>query len=208
MSFNFSQPLSRAEEFGRDFSKFDSEFDSELPGYEGDRARTVTNRPRQRFPSSNGLARARSIRGTLPAPYPSERIRNKYSIPSQKFAREEQFQQTVDGFKLKEKLESLEAKLTRKMAMFVEFAIQEMETLKPPVTGHEKQLELIRGLQQKLQPDQVTSNLYIDQKYKEMDNLDKLVNKYKSDITTKQEDIKQRVTNAMSEFKFNSEIEP
>ena len=92
--------------------------------------------------------------------------------------------------------------------MFVEFAIQEMETLKPPVTGHEKQLELIRGLQQKLQPDQVTSNLYIDQKYKEMDNLDKLVNKYKSDITTKQEDIKQRVTNAMSDFKFNSEIEP
>ena len=200
MTFNFSQSLSLGEEFGPDFADFDSEFDCELPGYNGDRARSATNRSR---------GRTRPVRGTLPPPYPGERIRNKYSIPGQNLAREDQLQQRVAGFK--EKLESLEKmssdQVPKRMEMLVEFSIQDLETKSAKIC-QEKQLELIRGLHQKLdQSIQVTSCQDIDQKYKELEELDRLANEYKAAINTKQEDINQRITKALSEFKFNSEIE-
>ena len=201
MSFNFSQSLSLGEEFSPDFADFDSEFDCELPGYNGDRARSATNRSR---------GRTRPVRGTLPPPYPGERTRNKYSIPGQNLAREDQLQQRVAGFK--EKLEALEKmssdQVPKRMEMLVEFSIQDLGTVKSAKICHEKQLELIRGLHQKLdQSIQVTSSQDIDQKYKELDELDRLANEYKAAINTKQEDINQRITKALGEFKFDSGIE-
>ena len=205
MSFNFSQSLSLGEEFSPDFADFDSEFDSEfdceLPGYNGDRARTATSRSR---------GRTRPVRGTLPPPYPGERTRNKYSIPGQNLAREDQLQQRVAGFK--EKLESLEKmssdQVPKRMEMLVKFSIQDLETVKSGKICHEKHLELIRGLHQKLdQSTQVASSQDIDQKYKELDELDRLATEYKAAINTKQADINQKITKAFGEFKFNSEIE-
>ena len=186
MSFTFrhSQPL--GEEFSTEFT----DFDSELPGYYTDRGSTATmSRDLQDPP-----VRGRPVRRTLPLPYPGQGIRNKYTIPVQNTAREEQVQQRINGFQ--EKMELLEKKssnLTQKIALLVEISIQSLET----DNSSEKQLELTRSLKQRLdQSAQVTSisSQDIDQKYKELEELDKLTQEYKSAINTKQEDIKQRIS--------------
>ena len=115
MHFSYSQSQSMSDGLSPDFS----EFEAELPGYYEDRSRPVTNRPRGPLLSFNGPARARTtVRGTLPHHY-SGVIRNKYSIPAQNTAREDQLQQRVHG--VKEKLELLEqmssGQLTKRMEM-------------------------------------------------------------------------------------------
>ena len=210
MSFNFSQSLGLEEEYGPDLTDYD--FDSELPGYYEDRARPrpVTQPVRAR---TRGRGRER---GTLPLPYPGQGIRNKYSIPAppvQNVAREEHVLQKVN--KVKEKLELLEKKssdiLTERMAFLVEVTVQELEGGKSSQIDPEKQLVLIRDLQQRLdhsdQGYSSQSSQDIDQKYKELEEVDKLVKEYKTAINTKQEDISHRITKVLREFKSSEDIE-
>ena len=103
MHFNYGQPQSQYmgmadDDFGPDFN----EFDAELPGYYEARSRPANKRARGRFPSSSASfnGSVRPVRGTLPHHY-SGGIRNKYSIPGQITAREEQLQQRVTGMKEK-----------------------------------------------------------------------------------------------------------
>ena len=219
MSFNFSQSLGLEEDGNPELADYDYDFDSELPGYYEDRARS---RPVTKSVRSRGRGRGRGrLRGTLPLPYPGQGIRNKYSIaaPVQNVAREEQILQKVS--QVKEKLEVLEKKssdlLTERMAFLVEVAVQELERNKSAQIDPEKQLGLIRGLQQRLDhsdqdhSDQgyvSQSSQDMEQKYKELEEMDKLAKEYKTAINTKQEDISQRITKLLSVFKSSKDIEP
>ena len=202
MHFSYSQSQSMSDGLGPDFN----EFEAELPGYYEDRNRPVTNRPRGRLLSFNGPARDRTrttVRGTLPHHY-SGVIRNKYSIPAQNNAREEQLQQRVHG--VKEKLELLEqmssGQLTKRMEMLVEFSIQEMEKGRP----QENLIGQVRGLQQRLgQSQQVTYSQDIEEEYRELEKQDMQVEELKTTIDTRQRDIEERITRSLCQFKTSSD---